>query len=801
MINALTRDVRTAIRGLAQSPWFTAGVVATLALAIGANTLIFSVIDGVLLTPLPFRHADRAVAVTAGYVSPLDFLDLRQQLHGLDAEAVYYVRTVTLMGRDQPARIAAAQVSANWFALLGVPVQVGRAFTLDEDEPTAPHTMILSDGFWRSRFGGDPSALGRTVTLDGEPYTIIGIAPPGFTYPQRPDVWLPQVIAPWMLASNMRGAHMLNMVGRLAPGTTLSNARQEIGAVTERLRLRYMSAPVNLHYSLVPLQQDLVSDARPALLILFGAVGCVLAIACANVANMLLVRATGRGNEISIRVALGAGRGRIVQQLLTESLLLALFGAVVGVALAYGGVHMLVATRPADLPRLDEVAVNGRVLAFTALLATLTGVLFGLAPALHSARRAAQPAARGASSHCRAGRTRAMLVVAETALAVVLLVGAGLLTRSFVSMMAVDPGLKPEHVVRFAVSLPNTDYPTWAKLRGFTHGVIDQLRALPGTSGAAAGFGMPFGARVGSTPVHIAGRPATPGAEALVWVRLVTPSFFTTLGIPLRTGRVFTDADRAGGHQVVVVSEAFARTNFPNEDPIGKHVALGWVGDSTGHGDSVAAGGEIVGVVGDTKANDLKAAAQEVIYIAFDQQSFGDLTFVVRTSGDPTTVLNAARRVVASLDPNVPLYESGTFAAAIGATVARPRIYAWVVGAFAMTAELLAVIGIYGVLAYAVRERRRELGIRLALGARAGQVTGLVLTQGMRLAGLGVVIGVCAALALSRVLGSLLYGVRSDDALTYGVAGTALLAVAAFASWFPARRAAAIAPVIAMRSE
>jgi len=804
-MDALFQDLRTAMRSLRATPGFTAAVAGTLAIAIGANTLIFSVVNGVLLNPLAFRSPEGLVAVVnptghSNAVSPPDFRDWREQVHRLSALAAFDPGTVNLTGIAAPVRLKSAGVSANWFSLLGVHVEHGRAFAPEDDQVDPAKVVILSDALWRSRFGADPATIGRVLDLDGKPFTVIGIAPPDLRYPDNPDLWMPETFSQQALSEDGRGAHFLGIIGRLAPGATFAGAQQEFVTVTDRLIAQHMLHDGGFHYTLTPLQEQIVGSSRHAILILFGAVGCVLLIACANVANLLLVRATGRANEISVRIALGASRQRIMRQLLTESGLLAFLGGACGILLASAGIQFLAATHPGNLPRLDEVTLSTRVLLFTLVTATLSGLVFGILPAMQTSFKADM---RGASAHRRSSRLRGGLVIAETALAVLLLLGAGLLTKSFVRTMAVDPGFVPEHVVRFDVNLPDAQYKTWAQLRGFTHGVVGNLERLPGTVAVAAAFGVPFGDVGARSTLHIAGRaPDPPDHKSVAYVQIVTPRYFLAMGIPVRRGRVFTDADRPGGHQVVVVNESLVKQYFAGEDPLGKSVTVGWTVDSSGRGvDTVTMGGEIVGIVGDTKRGDLKADALPAIYAAYDQMSIGYVTFVVRTTAAPGTVLRAAPQAVAQVDPTIPVFAGGTFVEAVRQSVAAPRLYATVVGAFALVALILAIIGIYGVLAYSVRERRRELGIRVALGAREAQVVGMVVGQGVRLAGAGLVLGFAVALLGGRVLATLLYGVRPDDPPTYEAVSVALLAVAALASWLPARRAAVIDPVIAMRPE
>ncbi|HXB27025.1 MAG TPA: ABC transporter permease [Gemmatimonadaceae bacterium] len=811
-MDSLLYDVRAALRRLPKTPWFTLAIVATLAIAIGANTLIFSVVDGVLLRPLPFANPSRLVAVVnpTGHksfgVSVPDFLDWRRQSSRLDALAEYGLGPATLTGRGTPERLNIAVVSANWFPLLGIAPGSGRLFTPGDDRPEAAKVIVVSDAFWRTRFGASPTLVGQTLTLDGGAYTVIGIAPPRFTYPSEPDIWLPDVLIPSDYAPNQRNLHFRTVIGRIAPGIALATAREEFRTITDRIKQQYPQAETDVDYTIEPLQTAIVGNTRPALLVLFGAVGCFLLIACANVTNLLLVRATGRSTEIALRIAIGAGRRRVIQELLVESVMLSLAGAAIGVLIAVNGIHFVVAAKLGGLPRLEDVTLSGRALLFTAIIATLTGSLFGLVPAYQASAvdlgETLKSATRGSSGHRKSGRTRGVLVVTETAIAAVLLIGAVLLTRSLIHMMDVDPGFQPAHVVAFDVNFYSDKYANWSRVREFTHAVRNRLLAIPGTRASAYGFGVPF-AGYPDFPVtfEIQGRPTSKDDQPAAIYEPVSVGYFATMGVPIKEGREFTDDDRSHGHRVLVINEACARKYFPAGDAIGHHLILGGNADSTGHGDLVQMGGDIVGVVGDMKFDDLRTPAPPEIFQPHEQVSRAFLTFVVRTTSDPTQVLAAATRAVNAVDPDVPIFRTRSLAADVSGSLARPRLYATVVMTFGVVALLLAIIGIYGVLAYVVRERRRELGIRLALGARTGQVVRLVVGQGLRLTGLGLAIGLAIALVGSRVLGSLLFGVKPNDLATYEVVCGALLAVAALASWLPARSAGRIDPLIAMRSD
>jgi putative ABC transport system permease protein len=811
-MDSLLFDLRAAIRRLPKTPWFTLAVVATLAIAIGANTLIFSVVDGVLLEPLPFGNAQRLVAVVSATghgnagVSVPDLIDWRNQSQRIDGFALYGLGPATMTGRGTPQRLNAAGVSANWFSLLGVAPGKGRVFQPSDDRPQAARVIVLSDAFWHARFNADPALVGQTLDLDGDAYTVIGIGPPGFTYPSAPDFWVPVVLTPADYAPDQRNLHFQAVIGRVAPHTSFAAARKEFETIAARIKQQYPQAEVDVNYTIAPLRDAIVGSVRPALLVLFGAVGCVLLIACANVTNLLLVRATGRATEIALRIAIGAGRRRVIQELLVESLLLAFVGAALGVGIAVGGIHLVVDAKLGGLPRLDTVALSAKVLVFTVAVATLTGALFGIAPALQASRvdlgEALKSAARGTSAHRRSGRVRGALVVVETAVAVVLLVGAGLLTRSLVHMMDVDPGFRPAQVVVFDVNFYNSKYANWANVRTFVHEVRERLEAIPGTQRAAYGFGVPFaGYPDFPVPFEIQGRPMSPDQQPAAILEPVSAGYFAALGVPIKSGREFNADDRSHGRRVLLINETAARKYFPAGDAIGHHLTIAAKADTTGKGDFVQLGGDIIGVVGDTKWADLTASTPPEIFQPHEQVSRAFMTFVVRTTAEPAAVIAAATRAVSAVDPDVPIFHARALTADIGASLARPRLYAAVVAMFACVSLLLAVIGIYGVLAYVVRERRRELGIRMALGARASQVVGLVVRQGLRLAGIGLVIGCGVALIGSRVLTSLLFGVQANDLATYAIVCLPIALAATIASWLPARAAAAIDPIIAMRSE
>ena len=817
-MDTLLQDIRYAARKLMRSPGFTTIAVATLALAIGATTAVFSLVNGVLLTPLPYPQPEQLVLVGStrtgadaddGVVamSLLDFRDYRAGSTSLAHMAAIANETRNLSGDGaQPLRLRSARVSASFFDVFTLPMQQGRGFAANEEVDGAGRVVVLSDGLWRSHFGADPRMVGRAITLDGDPYTVVGIAPPGFSYPSDRDIWLPLAPQAWEEDPGNRGAHYLRGVGRLKPGATAAAAKAELATIGAQLARQYPESNTNFGATAEPLREQMVGDVRPALYAMLGAVGFVLLIACANVANLLLVRAASRETELAIRTALGAARGRLVRQLVTESLLLSIAGAVVGSAIALWIVDAVVAFGPEGLPRLGEVTVDARVLGFTALVAVVTGLAFGLVPAWHAARsetgQMLRESGRGTSHRAATNRTRALLVVSEFALAVVLLVGAGLLIRSFVRLIQVDPGFDVEHVVTFTVSLPSGKYPYDRQQRAFADGVIERMERLPGVQSAAIAFGRPLERSTVRTTFDVDGRPPNPPERrTVVDVRSTTPDFFRTLGIPLVRGRLYTSDDRNGRPQVIVVNEEFVKRYFPNEEAIGKSITLGWSRDTAENAPSITISGEIIGVVANIKQYGLDSDPYPTTFIPYHQHPLDEVSVLVLSTAEPRAVQASARAQVRELDPDLPLYAMTTMEQALSDSVAQPRFYMMLLAGFAGVALLLAALGIYGVISYTVSQRTRELGIRIALGATRQKVVGLVLGRGLVLTVVGVTVGLVAAFWLTRILASMLFGVESMDPLTYASVAIVLVGVAALASWVPARRAARVDPVIAMRAE
>ena len=807
----MIQDIRYAVRKLSRTPAFTAIAALTLALAIGATTAIFSVIDAVLLKPLPFRDPERVVRVTNirdgnRMVSSVpDFLDIRTQSKSYSSVApIDPQAAMNLTGGSEPERVQAARVGATFWSLLGVTPALGRGFAPNEDSQSAGRTVVLSDGLWNRRFGADRRVVGKTIALDGNTYTVIGVAPPQFSFPDRPDVWIPLVFGKDDLNPEGRGAHWMGIIGRLAPNVTVAQATSELVTITRRLEQQYPESNTNMTGAVIPMQEYMVGDVRPALYVMLGAVAFVLLIACANVANLLLVRAASRESEMAVRTALGAGSWRIVRQLVIESVLLAVVGGVLGTLLALWGVDLLLAMAPQGLPRINEVTVNASVLLFTAGVTALTGVVFGLFPALHAARANVsgmlKDGMRGSSGGVASRRARNMLVMTEMALAVVLLVGAGLLIRSFGKLLAVDPGFRAERVVTFAIAAPATKYGQYAERRVLASNLMERMKRVPGVQGAAIVTGMPLSNIMMRTTAHIVGTPAERPAERKATdVAMVTPGYFSTMGISLVSGRDFTDRDGSGAPVVAIVNHEFVKRYFPNENPIGKHIELGWEQDTASTGGNMTLGGEIVGVVGDVKRRGLSQEVFPETYASFMQPTFSSFSVVVRSTADPSTVMAAIRAQVRELDRDLPLSELRQVKELVAASVSRPRFYTTILGVFASIALILAAVGIYGVISYAVSLRTRELGIRIALGASGRQVSGLVLQQGVGLAIAGVLIGGAGAYWLTRLLSKLLFRVSATDPLTFLGVAVLLTAIAAVASFVPARRAARVDPLLAMR--
>ena len=818
----LWQDLRYGARMLLKSRGFTVIAALTLALGIGANTAIFSVINAVLLNPLPFAASDRLMALGQNFpgdraalsnFSFLNFADLRDHSEAFERLAAYYNSNFTLTGQGEAVLLRGTVVTAELFPLLGTSPALGRAFLSEEDKAgggSQGRPAILSWECWQQKFGGDPTVVGRTIRLNNTTFTVVGVMPADFVFPiqARPtEVWVStaldyeRAMGPGTIMA-ARGYRGWRVIGRLNPGARPEQAQAEADMIAANLADQFPSDNEDIRIVVKPLLESMVGDLRPTLLLLFGAVGFVLLIACVNVANLLLERAISRQREINVRLALGAGRWRITRQLLTESVMLAGLGSAVGVALAVWGTDLIVAFSPEGLTRLAETRLDARVLAFTGLVSLSTGIAFGLAPAMIISKtnlaESLKEGGRGSTGGLRTNRTRNLLVVAEIALALVLLVGAGLLIRSLVRLQQVEPGFDPRNVLTFnvAMSVDGTTGPP--QIAEFYRQLTERLKGLPGVVNTSVVFQPPLGGSAGSTSLHIEGQKEDPGDRSLAVIHSAGPDYFRTMGIPLIKGREFTDRDDLNAAPVLIINEALARKHFPNEDPIGKRVRPGFstvpVTEETGMR-------EVIGVVGDIKHRNLQDPPQPEFYFAQAQMPMPTMTVVARTAGEPLALVNAARGVVQSLDKNAPIYGIRTAEELLGRSVATTRFNTLLLGLFAGVALILTGVGLYGVISCSVSQSTHEIGIRMALGARPSDVLKLIVGQGMLLALLGTVIGLAAAYGLTRLMSSLLFGVGATDLWTFA-GGVGLLAgIALLACYVPARRATKIDPMIALKYE
>ena len=802
------QDIRFGIRMLGKKPMFSIIAVITLALGIGANTAIFSVVNGVLLRPLPFKEPDRLMMIRETKlpqfpefsVAPGNFLDWKKQNTVFERLVAYKGSSLNLIGTGDPERLRALNVTDGFFAMLGAQPQLGRDFLAEEDQVGHNNVVILSYGLWQRRFSGDPEILNQTITLNRQAYTVIGVMPATFHFgsgENELDLWTPMAFTEEQAQNH--GGHGLAAIGQLKPGVTVDQARAEMSAIAGRLAAQY---PVDIGWDvkIMPLLEFSVRSIKPALLVLLVAVAFVLLIACANVANLLLARAAGRQKEIATRTSLGASRWRIVRQLLTESLLLSLLGGALGLALAKWGMDLLLTLAPPDLPRLNNVSLDGRALAFTATITLLTGVIFGLVPALQSSKpnlnETMKDAGRGSTEGGRRQRIRSTLVVLEVATALVLLVGAGLMIKSFWQLQKVDPGFNPDNALTVQVSLPKTKYPEESQQVAFFQQLIERVATLPGVQSAGAGHVVPLSGNDFVLAFEIDGRPPLqPGVTQSTNYYSVSADYFKAMGIPLRRGRVFTERDIKDSPRVAVINETMAKKIFPDEDPIGKRITFDnrqkenpeWF--------------EIVGIVGDVKQYGLDQVTTMQTYEPYIQQTFPYMTLVVRTTGDPTNLNAAIRSEVLKLDKEQPTTNFKTLNEFFSISIAQQRFSVVLLGVFAVVALVLSAVGIYGVLSYAVTQRTHEIGIRVALGAGRRDVLRLVVGQGMLLTVIGVAGGLGAAFALTRLMASLLFGVTATDAVTFASVASLLLAVALLACYIPARRATKVDPLVALRYE
>jgi putative ABC transport system permease protein len=810
LLDSLRRDIGFGVRLLARQPSFTIVALAALALGIGANTAIFSVVDAVLWRPLPYADADRIMSLAEqrpregrlyGAVSPADFFDWRGDATSFAAMAAFMEGATNLTGTGEPERIRTLRVSPGFLDALGLPPAMGRNFRLEEELDGRDQVVLLTDAFWRRRFGAAPDIVGRTVTFNGDPYEVVGVLSRNFWWPSPADAVVPLALDDH--DRQLRGAHFLSVIGRLRPGVSEQAAREELNVIGGRLSTAYPDFNAGHGPSLRPMREDWVGDVRPALLVLLGAVGCVLLIACANVATLLLARAAVRQKELSVRRAVGATRGQLVQQLLTESMVMSILGGGVGLLAggwALGAFKVLLPAQFSVLPGIDQIGVDGRVLVVAIVATAATGVIFGVLPALAASDQritlALHDESRGGTAGIRARRLRSALVVAELAFSLVLLAGAALLIVSFKNLVDVSPGFRPDQLAMVRLSLPYSRYPEPARAVAFYDDVIDRLRATPGILHVAATSAPPFTGDDGRLNLDIERQTVELKGPVRAHPRVVSSDYFSTLGIPLVRGRVFTDHDDRDSVPVALINETAARRYWPNDDPIGRRISLGgetrWM--------------EIVGIVGDVHhlGLDLETVPEAFIPMrqGFTQLGNGlgrSLTLMIRTAGEPLAAAPAVRAVVRAVDPQQPLGLMRTMDDLIAESVGARRLNFVLVSAFAIVALLLTAAGLYGVLAYLVTERTREIGVRMALGASSRQVVAMVLGQAGVMMAIGIAIGVAGALILSRAIGSLLFGVSALDPRIYAAVTAVLAVVALCAAVVPSLRATRIDPLVAMR--
>ncbi len=808
LLTDFIQDLRYAVRLQRKNPGFTIVALIALALGIGANTAIFSVVNTVLLRPLPYKDPQRLVMVWEdaskhGYPrdtpAAANFVDWRDQSTVFEGMAAIADESFNLIGTGDPERIEGRRVNANLFSLLGVEPQLGRTFTPEEDQPGANRVALLSYALWQRRFGGDNAIVGKTLNLNGETHTIVGVMPARFQFPSSDDdLWVPIAFTAQDLAN--RNRHYLQVLARLKPTASLEQAQTELTTIAARLQQQYPQSNADLGAAVTSLHEHLVGDIRPALLILLGAVGLVLLIACANVANLLLARAAVRQKEIAVRVALGARRWRLLRQFLTESVLLATLGGIVGLGIAYGGLILLKTFIPENISQAREISVDFKVLGFTFLVSVITGLIFGLAPALQAARfnqtETLKEGGRDSATGSSGKRIRGLLVMSEVAVSLVLLIGAGLLINSFLRLRNVDPGFRADNLLTMKFVLPEPKYAAFDKRTAFYDDLVQRVEGLAGVKSAAVTTNLPLYRQGNSISISIEGRPAPPpGQEQIVVTRIISPKYFDTMSIPLLSGRQFTDQDARTSPRAVVISETMARRYWPGEDPVGKRIGAGriqrpedWI--------------QVIGVVKDVRQFELTAEPRPQMYLSYRQAGFfAPRDLVVKTDVDPASMAATVRNAVWEIDKDQPVSNIKTMEEIFLDSIARQRFSMLLLAIFAAVALVLAAVGIYGVMSYSVAQRTHEIGIRMALGAQTGAVLRLAVGYGLKLVVAGVAIGLIAAFALTRVMSTLLFGVTATDPMTFTLISLLLVFVAAVASYIPARRATKVDPIIALRYE
>ena len=802
-MQTLLQDLRYAVRLLIKSPSFTLVALGTLALGIAANAAIFSVVNALLLRPLPYSEPERLVMLWSDlrerggpedeWLAPAHFFDWRARSQSFESSAIFRGAAPGLTGTGEPEQLAGWLVSGEFFRMLEIAPTLGRDFRADDDAPGAPATAILSHGLWVRRFGADPSIVGRAISLNREPVTVIGVLPPSYRNPfDAPEIFMPLRLSP---AGASRGNITLRMIARRKAGVSMEQAQAEMSTVGAALAAEYPDSDAGSTIRLTRLHDEVVGDVRTPLLALLGAVVLVLLIACANIANLQLARASIRGREIAVRTALGASRGRIVRQLLTESVVLGAVGSAAGLLLGTWLLDVLLASAPGVTPRLNEVRMDATVLAFAVALALGTSVLFGLVPAIQSIRgdvaSAVKEGGKGTGAPQAGVTARSVFVVAELALALTLIAGAGLLMRSLSNMRGVDPGFRPERVLTGVVALPAVGYEKAPQVQTFYASLLERLASTPGVEQAGLVSVLPFTGADTDTSFRIEGRPdpQSPGDRPVAWYRMVSPGYLRALGMRMVAGRFIEPTDIDGSPRVAVINETLARRYWPGEDPIGTRILAG--------------GGEaftIAGVVRDVHHRTLQEDPRGQMFLSYQQFTQRRMTVVLRTAGDPAGVVSAVRQHLAALDPHLPLADVTTMDTLIAESLALPRMITMLMGAFAAASLLLAAIGIYGLMAYAVTLRTQEFGIRMALGAGRGDVVRLVLGQAARLAIVGLATGTLAAFGAARLIASLLFGVTAGDVPTFAATALLLGGISILASYIPARRAVRVDPVTALRA-
>jgi predicted permease len=801
-LTELRQDVGYAFRMLRRTPAFTAAALLTLALGIGANSAIFSVVHGVLLESLPYRDADRLHHLQMLYpdgtkysaLSAPDFMSVREQAQLFEQLEAFAMAARTITGIGEPQELTTGVVSAGLFGFLGFDMRIGRTFAGDENQAGRNHVAVLGHGLWQRMFGGDASAIGRSITLGGRSYSIIGVLAPDAQLPYQAELYIPLEFNDTFDASTARGrrSESLAVLGRSRAGVTAQAIDTELRSISSKLQSAFPDTNGRLFVTSAPLREIIVGDVRRPLLVLLGAVGFVLLVACANVANLLLARGSARHGELSVRAALGAGRARLVRQLVTEAMVLGLTGGILGLGLAYWGTETLIAAKPAELPRLEQIGLDSTVVLFTLGAALLSGLIFGSIPALQATNehllRGLQESGRASGGGRRAHRVRSALVVAEMALAVILLTGSGLLIRSFMELTRVDPGFQPDGAIAVRVSFQGETYRTGDPVRRRIAEIEERLRALPGVTAVGTGSVLPLGGLGALNDFAVEGAPPPPpNVNQEIAVASATPDYFKAIGAPLVRGRLFTDLDHDKSPRVVILNDAAVRRWFPDQDPLGKRVLSGGPR-------------EVVGVVGDVLQRNPGQPAAPQMFVPFTQRTSATARFVIRTHGDALALAPAVRDQIRALDPNLPLADVVPLNEMVARSIARPRFYTSLLTLFAAVALALSATGIFGVMSYAVAQQSKEIGIRMALGARTVDVLRNIVGRALILASIGVVAGVIAALALGRLIRNQLFGVSVFDPVTITTVIVVLLTSAAVASLLPARRAAAVDPMTAFRS-